>query len=59
MYLARKLAEWQEAGLLSADAAAAILAHETRQSRPYALYILGGLGALTIALGLVAIVASN
>jgi len=59
VYLARKLAEWQEAGLLSADAAAAILAHETRQSRPYALYILGGLGALTIALGLVAIVASN
>ncbi|MBK8259725.1 MAG: DUF2157 domain-containing protein [Nannocystis sp.] len=50
---------WQRAGLLSAEAAAAILQHEERQSRPYLLYAAGGLGALTIVLGVVAIIASN
>jgi len=57
--LAHKLAEWQAAGLLTAEAAAKILAHEGQQTRPYLLYAVGGLGALTIALGVVAIIASN
>ena len=59
MSIARKLEEWQKAGLLTPEAAAAILAHEAHQSRPYLLYAIGGLGALTIVLGVVAIIASN
>jgi uncharacterized membrane protein len=57
--LAHKLAEWQAAGLLTPEAAAKILAHEGQQTRPYLLYAVGGLGALTIALGVIAIIASN
>lgn len=59
MSITHKIAEWQRAGLLSAEAAAAILQHEERQNRPYLLYAAGGLGALTIVLGVVAIIASN
>lgn len=55
----RKLAEWQRAGLLTAEAAARIREYEGHQARPYLLYAVGGLGALTIVLGLVAIIASN
>ncbi len=57
--LDRKLAEWQKAGILSAEDAARILAYEGHEARPYLLYAVGGLGALTIALGVVAIIASN
>jgi uncharacterized membrane protein len=54
-----KLAEWQRAGLLTAEAAARIREYEGHQTRPYLLYAVGGLGALTIVLGLVAVIASN
>jgi uncharacterized membrane protein len=57
--VARKLAEWHAAGLISAEDANKILAHEGQQTRPYLLYAIGGLGALTIALGVIAIIASN
>lgn len=59
MRLDHKLAEWQKAGLLSAEDAARILAYEGHETRPYLLYAVGGLGALTIALGIIAIIASN
>jgi len=59
VHVDRKLVEWQKAGLLSAGDAAKILAYEGHQTRPYLLYAVGGLGALTIVLGLVAIIASN
>lgn len=59
MYLDRKLAEWQEAGVLSAEEVAKIVAYEDQEARPYLLYAIGGLGALTIALGVLAIIASN
>lgn len=60
MKLERKLAEWQEAGLIDAEAAARITAHEARaEKRPYLLYAVSGLGALSVAIGLVSIVASN
>ncbi|MEZ4450225.1 MAG: DUF2157 domain-containing protein [Nannocystaceae bacterium] len=57
---ARKLVQWRDAGLLDDEAVAAILAFEARQHRrPVGLYVIAGLGALTIALGLLAIIASN
>lgn len=59
MQVDRKLAEWLSAGLLTAEAAAKIREYEGHQTRPYLLYAIGGLGALTIVLGLVAIIASN
>lgn len=60
MNLQRSLRRWQAAGLLDEATAARILAHERgRPSRPYALYALGGLGALSIATGLLSLVASN
>jgi len=55
----RKLAEWTSAGLLTPESAAKIREYEGHQTRPYLLYAIGGLGALTIVLGLVAIIASN
>ena len=56
-----KLAEWQAAGVLPADVATRILAYEQRghRQRPYVLYALGGLGALAVATGVLALVASN
>ena len=60
MKLDQKLAEWREAGLIDADTAARIAEHEARgERRPYLLYAVSGLGALSIAIGLVSIVASN
>lgn len=59
MQVDRKLAEWQKAGLLTAEDAAKIRAYEGHEARPYLLYAVGGLGALTIVLGIVAIIASN
>lgn len=60
MKLERQLARWQEAGLIDAETAKRILAHEdSRPARPYILYAVGGLGALSIAIGLVSIVAAN
>jgi len=56
----QKLAEWQEAGLIDAATAGRIRAHEGGgEARPYLLYAVGGLGALSIGIGLVSIVASN
>jgi uncharacterized membrane protein len=56
-----KLAEWQARGLLDAEAAARIAAYErdARPKRPYLLYAASGLGALSVAIGLLSIVASN
>lgn len=58
-----RLAEWQRAGLLSAQQAAAIAAFEQESAqhsaRPYAFYAIGGLGALAVAIGLISLVASN
>lgn len=60
MKLEEKLAEWREAGVIDADTALRIAAHEQRaQKRPYLLYAVSGLGAASIAIGLVSIVASN
>ena len=60
MKLESQLARWQQAGLIDSATAARILAHEqTQPVRPYVLYAIGGLGALSIAIGVVSIVAAN
>ncbi|WP_261936154.1 DUF2157 domain-containing protein [Sphingomonas bisphenolicum] len=55
----RKLRAWQAAGLIDADTASAIGAWEAAHSRPIGVWAIVGLGALTIGLGLVSIVAAN
>jgi uncharacterized membrane protein len=55
----RKLARWQEAGLIDAETRARIEAFEEAHSKPILLYALGALGAGTVALGVVSIVAAN
>lgn len=60
--LEQKLAEWQEAGLITAETAERIRLHEGERhthQRPYLLYALGSLGALAVASGVVALIASN
>jgi len=59
MGLERKLEEWQAAGLIGADAAAAISAYEAEASRPLALWATIGIGLFALALGLVLLVASG
>jgi uncharacterized membrane protein len=59
MGIDRKLREWQEAGLLDAEAVERIRAHEDKHSRPAVLYAVAGVGAFAIVLGLVAVIASN
>jgi uncharacterized membrane protein len=55
----RKLKAWQAAGLIDADTASRISAWEAAHSRPIGIWAIVGLGALTIGLGLVSIVAAN
>lgn len=55
----RKLRAWQAAGLIDADTASAIGAWEATHSRPIGVWAIIGLGALTIGLGLVSVVAAN
>lgn len=61
MSIQRKLEEWQAADLISAETAARIRLYEAQQhrQRPYLLYALGGIGALAVATGFLAIIASN
>lgn len=55
----RKLAAWQEAGLIDAPTAAAIRAHEASHARPVALWAVIGIGALAVGLGVISVVAAN
>lgn len=55
----RKLAAWQNAGLIDAETTAAIRAYEADHARPLALWAVVGIGALAIGLGLVSVVAAN
>lgn len=59
MSLQRKLKAWEQAGLMDGATAQRILAYEAERSRPYALYVIGGLGALAVALGAISVVAAN
>ncbi|WP_022681621.1 DUF2157 domain-containing protein [Sphingobium bisphenolivorans] len=55
----RKLKAWQQAGLIDADVAAKIRAWEAQNARPVGLWAIIGLGALTIGLGILSVVAAN
>jgi uncharacterized membrane protein len=59
MSLERKLARWQEAGLIDPTTRARIAAFERAEHSPVALLALGVLGAGTVALGIVSVIASN
>jgi uncharacterized membrane protein len=57
--LERQVQRWQEAGIIDAATAERIMAHERRASRPVLLLAIGGLGAFTIGVGLLSIIAAN
>jgi uncharacterized membrane protein len=59
MNLGKKLAEWQREGLLDATSAERIRVYETAEARPVMLYAIAGLGAVTIGIGIVSVVAAN
>jgi uncharacterized membrane protein len=59
MKFTRKLDQWRRAGLIDGDTVQRIEAYERDQSSPVVLYAVGGVGAVAIVLGIVAIVASN
>lgn len=59
MSLQKKLLAWQEAGLIDGETRERILQHEHGRARPYALYIMGGLGVLAVVLGIITLVAAN
>src|SRR5262245_41662225 len=59
MNLERKLARWQEAGLIDAATRARIEAHEQSERKPVVPYALAVLGAGTLALGILSVVAAN
>src|SRR5262249_4465408 len=59
MNLGRRLARWEEAGLIDGATRARIRAFEQSQRAPVALYALGVLGAGTLALGVLSVIAAN
>jgi uncharacterized membrane protein len=59
MSLDRKLVRWEAAGLIDGATGARIRAFEKSSRAPIALYALGVLGAGTVALGIVALIAAN
>lgn len=59
MGLESKLTKWQQAGLIDDGTRARIEEFERSNDKPMLLYALGGLGAVTVAIGIVSIVAAN
>jgi uncharacterized membrane protein len=59
MRLSRKVAEWRAVGLIDALTADRILAHEAARSRPMAAWTLAALGALTVGIGVISVIAAN
>jgi uncharacterized membrane protein len=59
MSVDRKLARWEAAGLIDSATGARIRAFEKSSRAPIALYALGVLGAGTVALGIISLVAAN
>jgi uncharacterized membrane protein len=57
--LERQVQRWQEAGIIDATTAERIIAHERRARRPVLLLAIGGLGAFTIGVGLISVIAAN
>ncbi len=59
MNMDSKLAQWEKAGLIDAATRERIAAFERSAAKPILLYALGGLGAVTVATGIISVVASN
>jgi len=59
MFLARKLKKWSENQLISEGQAQAILAFEKNTGRSRLYFGLGGLGVLSIILGIASLIAAN
>ena len=59
MSLDRKLARWESAGLIDGATRARIRDFEQSERAPIALYALGVLGAGTLALGILSVIAAN
>ncbi len=59
MNISRKVHQWKAAGLIDEDTAQRIEAFECSGARPIVLYTVGGLGALTIGVGIISLVAAN
>lgn len=55
----RKLKAWQAAGLIDEETVKRIQTWEHQQTSPWAMWALIGLGALTIGLGLISLIAAN
>ncbi|MBZ6378170.1 hypothetical protein B5C34_01190 [Pacificimonas flava] len=54
-----RLADWRQQGLIDSAAAEKIRAYEAERARPVWLWAMAGLGALALALGIVALIAAN
>lgn len=59
MGIAAKLGEWESLGLIDAEQADAIRAHEQAHARPLVLWSVVSLGLLALALGIISLVAAN
>jgi len=59
MKLERKLDQWHREGLIDDEAVRRVLDFEHGRSSPVVLYTIGGVGAVAIVLGIVAVIASN
>jgi uncharacterized membrane protein len=59
MSLDRKLTRWRDAGLIDETTRARIEAFEHAERKPVVLYALAVLGAGTVALGIVSVIAAN
>lgn len=58
--LQNKIASWVERGLITAEQAERIVAHETREpERPWTLYGIAGVGVTALVTGVVSLVAAN
>lgn len=58
--LKKKLEEWADSGLISSDQRDQILVHEGRTtSRPWVIYGVVGIGVVTLATGIISIIAAN
>ncbi len=59
MRLERQVQRWLDAGIIDTTTAERIIAHEQRARRPVLLLAIGGLGAFTIGVGLISVIAAN
>jgi hypothetical protein len=56
---ARRIEAWHKAGVIDAATRDRLLAYESENARPVALWAVFGIGALAIGLGLISVVAAN